>query len=250
MNVSAPPRPLIAPSIIYRPDFICWPSAEAHRGPLAVRSLRRRESRFPVPILHRLPHRVPSALAQPGAPPGALAPRSRGATRDAVRFRRRDRSRMGCAARRTSDDDLPPAAPIAESAEATSEAEERLPDFSEMDVAPVEEKASLPAPEPFRPEPIPTPEPPLPLPSPPTPQPEPEPEPEPEEDRLVAARKAELETIQQALEEERAGMEAWNRSQLEEFLTKEVALAERETAIVTKAQEVATRDRAVTDRLL
>src|SRR5439155_17887136 len=90
MNVSAPPRPLIAPSIIYRPDFICWPSAEAHRGPLAVRSLRRRERRFPFPILTRLPHRVPSALAQPGAPPGALAPRSRGAPRDAVRFRRRD----------------------------------------------------------------------------------------------------------------------------------------------------------------
>ena len=147
-------------------------------------------------------------------------------------------------------EEVPSASPIAESSEATSEAEERLPDFSEMDVEPVEEKVSLPAPEPFRPEPIPTPEPPLPLPSPPTPQPEPEPEPEPEEERLVAARKAELETIQQALEEERAGMEAWNRSQLEEFLTKEVALAERETAIVTKEQEVATRDRAVTDRLL
>src|SRR5947207_169432 len=147
-------------------------------------------------------------------------------------------------------EEVPSASPLPEPSDVTPEAEEPLPDFSEVDLEPVEEKVSLPAPGPYRPEPIPTPEPPLPLPSPPTPQPEPEPEPEPEEDRLVASRRAELESIQQALEEERAGMEAWTRSQLAEFRTKEVALSERETAITTKEQEVATRDQAVTDRLL
>ena len=147
-------------------------------------------------------------------------------------------------------EEVPSASPLPEPSDVTPEAEEPLPDFSEVDLEPVEETVSLPAPGPYRPEPIPTPEPPLPLPSPPTPQPEPEPEPEPEEDRLVASRRAELESIQQALEEERAGMEAWTRSQLAEFRTKEVALSERETAITTKEQEVATRDQAVTDRLL
>src|SRR5437016_14665305 len=89
-------------------------------------------------------------------------------------------------------EEVPSASPLPEPSDVTPEAEEPLPDFSEVDLEPVEEKVSLTAPGPYRPEPIPTPEPPLPLPPPPTTQPEPDPEPQPEEHPPVPSTRAGL----------------------------------------------------------
>jgi superkiller protein 3 len=110
-----------------------------------------------------------------------------------------------------------------------------------MDLEPLEDEASMPAPDPFHPEPgpepIPRPEPPLPLPEPPTPQPEPEPEPEPEEARSAERNRAELEELRRALELERAGMEAWTRDQVADLRTKEAVLEERESSLGAKERE-------------
>jgi tetratricopeptide (TPR) repeat protein len=110
-----------------------------------------------------------------------------------------------------------------------------------MDLEPIEEEATLPAPDPFHPnpspEPMPRPEPPLPLPEPPTPQPEPEPEPEPEEVRSDDRNRAELEELRRSLELERAGMEAWTRDQVADLRTKEGVLEERESSLGAKERE-------------
>src|SRR5207247_2510674 len=127
-----------------------------------------------------------------------------------------------------------------------------LPELPSMDLEPEDEEIPGPGPHPFRPLPVPEPEPPLPLPEPPVPQPqpEPEPEPEPEEAHVDEAESAEFEAMRNAIEVEKANLEATARSRAEELLTKETFLVERERALASKEREVEAQSKAVTDRLV
>ena len=142
--------------------------------------------------------------------------------------------------------------PLPESTPTEAEDSEPLPELPSMDLEPEEEEIPGPGPDPFRPLPVPEPEPPLPLPEPPVPQPqpEPEPEPEPEEAHVDEAESAEFEAIRNAIEVEKANLEATARSRAEELLTKETFLVERERALASKEREVEAQSKAVTDRLV
>ena len=142
--------------------------------------------------------------------------------------------------------------PLPESTPTEAEDSEPLPELPSMDLEPEEEEIPGPGPDPFRPLPVPEPEPPLPLPEPPVPQPqpEPEPEPEPEEAHVDEAESAEFEAMRNAIEVEKANLEATARSRAEELLTKETFLVERERALASKEREVEAQSKAVTDRLV
>ena len=142
--------------------------------------------------------------------------------------------------------------PLPESTPTEAEDSEPLPELPSMDLEPEEEEIPGPGPDPFRPLPVPEPEPPLPLPEPPVPQPqpEPEPEPEPEEAHVDEAESAEFEAMRNAIEVEKANLEATARSRAEELLTKETFLVERERAVASKEREVEAQSKAVTDRLV
>ena len=142
--------------------------------------------------------------------------------------------------------------PLPESTPTAAEDSEPLPEVPSMDLEPEEEETPGPGPDPFRPLPVPEPEPPLPLPEPPVPQPqpEPEPEPEPEEAHVDEAESAEFEAMRNAIEVEKANLEATARSRAEELLTKETFLVERERALASKEREVEAQSKAVTDRLV
>ena len=142
--------------------------------------------------------------------------------------------------------------PLPESTPTEAEDSEPLPELPSMDLEPEEEEIPGPGPDPFRPLPVPEPEPPLPLPEPPVPQPqpEPEPEPEPEEAHVDEAESAEFEAIRNAIEVEKANLEATARSRAEELLTKETFLVERERAVASKEREVEAQSKAATDRLV
>src|SRR5437870_3293191 len=142
--------------------------------------------------------------------------------------------------------------PLPESTPTVPEDLEPLPELPSMDLGPEEEETPGPGPDPFRPLPVPEPEPPLPLPEPPVPQPqpEPEPEPEPEEAHVDEAESAEFEAMRNAIEVEKANLEATARSRAEELLTKETFLVERELALASKEREVEAQSKAVTDRLV
>ena len=142
--------------------------------------------------------------------------------------------------------------PLPESTPTEAEDSEPLPELPSMDLEPEEEEIPGPGPDPFRPLPVPEPEPPLPLPEPPVPQPqpEPEPEPEPEEAHVDEAESAEFEAIRNAIEVEKANLEATARSRAEELLTKETFLVERERALASKEREVEAQSKAATDRLV
>jgi len=142
--------------------------------------------------------------------------------------------------------------PLPESTPTEAEDSEPLPEVPSMDLEPEEEETPGPGPDPFRPLPVPEPEPPLPLPEPPVPQPqpEPEPEPEPEEAHVDEAESAEFEAMRNAIEVEKANLEATARSRAEELLTKETFLVERERALASKEREVEAQSKAVTDRLV
>ena len=142
--------------------------------------------------------------------------------------------------------------PLPESTPTEAEDSEPLPELPSMDLEPEEEEIPGPGPDPFRPLPVPEPEPPLPLPEPPVPQPqpEPEPEPEPEEAHVDEAESAEFEAMRNAIEVEKANLEATARSRAEELLTKETFLVERERALASKEREVEAQSKAATDRLV
>ena len=142
--------------------------------------------------------------------------------------------------------------PLPESTPTEAEDSEPLPELPSMDLEPEEEEIPGPGPDPFRPLPVPEPEPPLPLPEPPVPQPqpEPEPEPEPEEAHVDEAESAEFEAMRNAIEVEKANLEATARSRAEELLTKETFLVERERAVASKEREVEAQSKAATDRLV
>src|SRR5437773_424061 len=142
--------------------------------------------------------------------------------------------------------------PLPESTPTEAEDSEPLPELPSMDLEPEEEEIPGPGPDPLRPLPVPEPEPPLPLPEPPVPQPqpEPEPEPEPEEAHVDEAESAEFEAMRNAIEAEKANLEATARSRAEELLTKETFLVERERAVASKEREVEAQSKAVTDRLV
>ena len=142
--------------------------------------------------------------------------------------------------------------PLPESTPTEAEDSEPLPELPSMDLEPEEEEIPGPGPDPFRPLPVPEPEPPLPLPEPPVPQPqpEPEPEPEPEEAHVDEAESAEFEAMRNAIEVEKANLEATARSRAEELLTKETFLVERERALTSKEREVEAQSKAATDRLV
>jgi len=142
--------------------------------------------------------------------------------------------------------------PLPESTPTEAEDSEPLPELPSMDLEPEEEEIPGPGPDPFRPLPVPEPEPPLPLPEPPVPQPqpEPEPEPEPEEAHVDETESAEFEAMRNAIEVEKANLEATARSRAEELLTKETFLVERERAVASKEREVEAQSKAATDRLV
>ena len=142
--------------------------------------------------------------------------------------------------------------PLPESTPTAAEDSEPLPEVPSMDLEPEEEETPGPGPDPFRPLPVPEPEPPLPLPEPPVPQPqpEPEPEPEPEEAHVDETESAEFEAMRNAIEVEKANLEATARSRAEELLTKETFLVERERALASKEREVEAQSKAATDRLV
>src|SRR6266550_5104254 len=101
MKMSAVHRlPFVVPSIIGHPEFIWGPPGAAHRAPVTMRPMRRRESRLPLCILYRLPDRVSSALVESGLVARAFTARPGRASRVPSRLLGSEHDRMGVASRR------------------------------------------------------------------------------------------------------------------------------------------------------
>src|SRR6267143_1768558 len=100
MKMSAVPGPTLFVSfIIGHPEFIWGPPGAAPRALLAMRPMRRRESRLPLRIVHRLPDFVPSAVAESGVAARAFPARSGRASGVPPRLGGSAFNRMGIAPR-------------------------------------------------------------------------------------------------------------------------------------------------------
>src|SRR5439155_880305 len=92
--------PPVVPSIIGHPVFLWGPPGAAHRAPVTMRPMRRRESRLPLCIVYRLSDRVSSALVESGLVARAFAPRPGRASRVPSRLLGFEHDRMGVASQR------------------------------------------------------------------------------------------------------------------------------------------------------